>query len=251
MFVIFVFKVKVVSMNKTYFLSAILLGSLACTSAQANLAELIEYDPNVRTKAPKVMEADTGIVGYVNDKVGVLEKRTQENGDRLDRLDNEMSKLKKLEARVAELEEKLAAFNATKEAENAPTSTMSEVEKAAAEAEYNEAFDQLMASNYTNAAKRFKQFIEEYPESDLIGNAHYWHGETQFVSRKYEAALTSYIASEKAGGAKEGDALLKQAECYLELKKLKDAKAVLQDAKTRFADTDIATKATKMLSTIK
>lgn len=49
-------------------------GLLVAGQASANRAEVVEYDPNVRTQPPKVMEADVGMMGYVNDKFSRIEK---------------------------------------------------------------------------------------------------------------------------------------------------------------------------------
>lgn len=242
--------------KKNHTLVLVLSSLLLSAQAYANRAEVVEYDPSVRTQPPKVMEADTGIIGYVNDKVANIERRTEENGDRLDRIANDVDKLKQLESRVAALEAQLATLKtADRAAINGADETqkplMSAEEMEAAQHDYKQAFDQLMASNYGEAAKLFKQYVDKYPHSDQLGNAYYWYGETQFVTRKYDNALKAYVSSTEAGGPKEGDALLKQAECYIELKKVKEAKTVLEMAKQRFANTDTAKKADKLLSSLK
>lgn len=224
----------------------------------ANRAELVEYDPSVRTQPPKVMEADVGMMGFVNDKFNRLEKRGQENADRLDRLEHEFEKVKQLEAKIEALEKQITLLKATPvvaPTEGSPTQSakpsMTPAEIEQAQAAYKKAFDQLMAGKYADAAKLFKSFVEQFPGSDQLGNAYYWYGETQFVERKYESALKAYSASFAAGGPKQADALLKQGECQLELKQVKEAKVTLEDVKKRFPDSSASKQADKLLASIK
>ncbi len=229
---------------------------LAASQASANRAELVEYDPNVRSQPPKVMEADVGMMGYVNDKFNRIEKNSLENADRLDRIERDLDKLKQLEAKIESLEKQITALKTVpvvtpNESATAAKPAMSAAEIEQAQQDYKKAFDQLMAGKYAEAGKQFKAFVETYPHSDQIGNAHYWYGETQFVARKYETALAAYKASHEAGGPKQADALLKQGECYVELKKPKEAKASFEEVKKRFPDTTAAKQADKLLAGLK
>lgn len=243
-------------LSSHYGLALAISAMLVAGQASANRAEVVEYDPSVRTQPPKVMEADIGMMGYVNDKFNRIEKNSLENADRLDRIERDLDKLKQLEMKIESLEKQVAALKAApvvapNEANTAakPTVTAAEVEQA--QQAYKKAFDQLMAGKYPEAGKLFKEFVEKFPHSDQLGNAHYWHGETHFVARKYELALGAYTASVEAGGPKQADALLKQGECYMELKKLKEAKASFDEVKKRFPDSSAAKQADKFLAGLK
>jgi tol-pal system protein YbgF len=243
-------------LSSKYLLAITLSGLLIANQAMANRAEVVEYDPSVRTQPPKVMEADVGMMGYVNDKFNRLEKNSLENSDRLDRLERDLEKFKQLQTRVESLEKQVALLKAAatpspseSNATAKPVMTAAEVEQS--QQAYKKAFDQLMAGKYPEAGKLFKEFVEKYPQSDQIGNAHYWYGETQFVARKYELALVAYTASVESGGPKQADALLKQGESYLELKKQKEAKASFEEVKKRFPDSTAAKQADKLLAGMK
>lgn len=41
---------------------------------------------------------------------------------------------------------------------------------------YDEAFSALKDERYAESARRFKGFIDQYPNADLTGNAYYWPG---------------------------------------------------------------------------
>lgn len=239
------------------FVLAIAISSLLVAGqATANRAEVVDYDPNVRTQPPKVMEADVGMMGYVNDKFNRIERNSLENADRLDRIERDLDKLKQLEAKIESLEKQITALKtvpvvAPNESTSAVKPTMSAAEVEQAQQAYKKAFDQLMAGKYPEAGKLFKEFVDKYPLSDQLGNAHYWYGETQIVARKFDLALNAYTASVEASGPKQADALLKQGECYLELKKPKEAKASFDDVKKRFPDSTAAKQADKLLATLK
>ncbi len=242
-------------LSKKYVLAIAISSLLVAGYASANRAEVVEYDPSVRTQAPKVMEADVGMMGYVNDKFNRIEKNSLENADRLDRMERDLDKLKQLEARIEALEKQVTALKSApvvtpnESTAAKPSMTAAEVEQA--QQAYKKAFDQLMAGKYPEAGKLFKEFVEKYPHSDQLGNAQYWYGETQFVARKYEGALLAYSASVEAGGPKQADALLKQGECYIELRKPKEAKSSLDEVKKRFPDSTAAKQADKLLSSLK
>jgi tol-pal system protein YbgF len=243
-------------LSSKYLLTIAVSGLLIAGQVSANRAEVVEYDPSIRTQPPKVMEADVGMMGYVNDKFNRIERSSLENADRLDRLERDLAKIKQLEAKVEALEKQVAALKAApvvtpNEANAATKPTMTAAELEQAQQAYKKAFDQLMAGKYPEAGKLFKEFVEKFPHSDQLGNAYYWYGETQFVARKYEAALSAYTASVEAGGPKQADALLKQGECYIELKKLKEAKQAFEEVKKRFPDSAAAKQADKFLVSLK
>lgn len=243
-------------LSSKYVLAVAISALLMAGQASANRAEVVEYDPSVRAQPPKVMEADVGMMGYVNDKFNRIERSSLENADRLDRIERDLDKIKQLEAKIEALEKQVAALKTAplvtpNESHTMAKPTMTPAELEQAQQAYKKAFDQLMAGKYPEAGKLFKEFVEKFPHSDQLGNAHYWYGETQFVARKYDAALSAYTASVEAGGPKQADALLKQGECYIELKKPKEAKAALEEVKKRFPDSVAAKQADKLLATLK
>jgi len=226
----------------------------------AQPAQVVEYNPNVQAPVP-VQEA--GIVSYVNGKFNQVDRSIEDLGDRADRAENDLSKLKSLEARIAELEKKLAkletmavapaanAQGSSTTGDSASSAPMSAADVEASQAAYKKAFDLLMAGKYAEAGTGFKSFIEKYPTSDQLSNAHYWMGETQFINRKFDVAVKSYEQAAKLKGAKEADALVKQAQCMIELKQTTKAQEVLESVKKNFADSSAAKQADKLLASLK
>lgn len=62
------------------------------------------------------------------------------------------------------------------------------------QAAYAYAFDALKGSDYSTAIMRFKEFLRDYPQSTLAGNAEYWLGETYYLTRDLDDAAASFRA---------------------------------------------------------
>lgn len=241
-------------------------GMFISLSALAERAEVIEYNPNIPLNAPAVQPAsavpEVGMLGYVNEKFNRMERQIEDSADRMDRLERDSDRLRMLETKVQELEKKLAALSTASAATSTVTATnhdaktsatpvLSNAELEAAQEAYKKAFDQLMAGKYPEAGKLFKAYLEKYPETDQSSNAHYWLGETYFVGRKFDLAAKSFAESAKLDGPKSSDALLKEGQCHLELKKEKDAKASFDELKKRFPDSPAARQIDKVIAAFK
>ena len=50
----------------------------------------------------------------------------------------------------------------------------------------------LKDGRYAESARRFQQFIQQYPTNDLTPNAYYWLGESYYVTQNYKIALQSF-----------------------------------------------------------
>jgi tol-pal system protein YbgF len=107
---------------------------------------------------------------------------------------------------------------------------------------YNEAFAALKDGRYAESARRFQTFIDQYPDSDLTGNAYYWLGESYYVTQNYKIAqdafqtlLTRYPNSQKAP-----DALLKVGYSQYEQRQWDQAEATLNEVVQKYPDTTVA-----------
>lgn len=60
------------------------------------------------------------------------------------------------------------------------------------EAEYKAAFTNLNEGRYEEAEQQFSQFIARYGDHHLIGNAHYWLGETYYVQQRLDEAADEF-----------------------------------------------------------
>lgn len=250
-------------MKQTWLVTT-MLAIVVSQSACAERAEIVEYNPNAPTQVPATKPApEVGLFGYVNDKFHATERQMQDNADRLDRLERDLSQLKTLEVRVADLEKKLAALasqssgaaasssESEKSDSKAVKATLSAADQEAAGVLYKKGFDQLMAGKYAEAGKLFKEYVDKYPDAEQASNANYWLGESYYVGRKFDLAVKSFDAAARLNGPKAADALLKQGQCYIELKKNKEAKLALDSLKEQYPDSEAAKQAGKLLSSLK
>ena len=118
-----------------------------------------------------------------------------------------------------------------------PASTAAE-EKAA----YDQAFQSLKELRYADAAEKFQSFLDRYPSSDYSDNAQYWLGESYYVTRNYEFALTAFqdLMDRFPESPKVSDALLKMGYTYYELKQWDQARAALTQVQESYPDTTLA-----------
>jgi tol-pal system protein YbgF len=107
---------------------------------------------------------------------------------------------------------------------------------------YNHAFRLLNQTKYDKAAEAFASFIQKYPKDPLVGNAHYWHGETFYIRRDYVSAADSFRQGFESlpSGPKAPDNLLKLAMSLNALKRDKEACIVLGQVVTKFKKTSSA-----------
>ena len=110
--------------------------------------------------------------------------------------------------------------------------TASSEEKAA----YQASFDTLKEGRYKKAKASFKSFLNQYPNSIYAGNAQYWLGEANYVTRNFEQGIIEFqqVVDRYPKSAKVPDAMLKLGYTYYELKQNDEAKAILQELRKRF-----------------
>lgn len=127
---------------------------------------------------------------------------------------------------------------------------------AASEAEeqaYERAFQSLKDLNYADAAELFQSFLSGYPASEYADNAQYWLGESYYVTRNFDLALTAFndLINNYPDSGKVSDALLKIGYTYYELKQWDNARTALTRVQTDFPDTTQARLAESRLRSLR
>jgi tol-pal system protein YbgF len=130
----------------------------------------------------------------------------------------------------------------------APSVTQSE-EKAA----YQTAFDALKEGRYKKAKTELKAFLEKFPNSSYAGNAQYWLGEANYVTRNFEQGIVEFekVINKYPTSNKLPDAMLKLGYTFYELKQFPQAKEILQNLRDRYPQSTAARLATKRLDRIR
>jgi tol-pal system protein YbgF len=159
---------------------------------------------------------------------------------RVDSLTNENRRLKqqleavttenrKLVARAAELETKLTEAPPTPTAQTAPSASPKSVaartpaptpqaSTGTANAGYEEALATYRRGDYVEAEKQFEEILSRGVSPDLVGNCHYWIGQSFYDRKKYQDAIPHFqTVVDLTTSKKKPDAYLMLGNCYFSL----------------------------------
>jgi tol-pal system protein YbgF len=228
-----------------------LLAGCSLTPAEADPVQVKLDDVDRRVGQVERVVNNQSLV-ELTQRVDALQNEVRQLRGQVEELENSNTALRKQQRDLyADLESRLNAMTATPGAPAggaAPVDAMS----AAAQQAYGRAFDALKAGQYPQAIKGFQAFLVSYPRSALSDNAQYWLGEAFYVTRDYDQALAAFtrVSKEWPDSRKLPDALVKQGFALFELKRLADARSVLNDVSTRFPGTEAARLAAERLKRI-
>jgi len=98
-------------------------------------------------------------------------------------------------------------------------------------AQFEEAMAVLRATEFSRAAELYAAFLQRYPQSGYAPLALYWRGNALYAVRSYPAAIESYrlLLERFPSHPRAPEAMLAMANCQLELKDARAAKATLQE----------------------
>jgi len=124
------------------------------------------------------------------------------------------------------------------QAQSQTTAASPEDEKAA----YDQAFQALKDLRYADAAEEFQSFLTRYPNSEYSDNAQYWLGESYYVTRNYDLALTAFqdLLDRFPDSPKAPDALLKIGYTHYELEQWDSARAALTQVQEQYPDSTLS-----------
>ncbi len=127
---------------------------------------------------------------------------------------------------------------------NKPLQPMSKERK-----EYQKAFDLLKEGRYNKAKTAFKAFLIKYPSSSYAGNAQYWSGEANYVTRQFATAMKEFklVITRYPASNKVPDAMLKLGYTFYETRQMDSAKQILTELVKRFSKSTAARLAKKRL----
>ena len=95
---------------------------------------------------------------------------------------------------------------------------------------YQDAIRLLSQTDYAGAETAFQAIIDQYPEDELTGNAHFWLGEIYMKQRSYQRAAVAFARGYKAfpAGNKAADSLLKLGVAFAAMDKRAEACATFE-----------------------
>jgi len=107
---------------------------------------------------------------------------------------------------------------------------------------YQIALELLREERYDMAGKAFKEFLQAFPDSELVGNAQYWLAESYYASNQFEQALSDFqaVVDKYPRSSKVPDALLKMGFCNYSLKRWDAARVALTQVQANYPETTAA-----------
>ncbi len=117
---------------------------------------------------------------------------------------------------------------------------------------YDQGFDHLKESRYTEAINIFTQLVNQYPDGGLADDASYWIGEANYVNRQYEAAIRAFrsVVAQYPSSDRVPEALLKVGYVQYDIGDYQNAEATFNDVLRRYADHPVAISAKSRLERI-
>ncbi len=118
---------------------------------------------------------------------------------------------------------------------------------------YEAAHNLLKSDSYPKATAALQEFLQKYPNSAHVPNAHFDLGEAAFQSKDYKRALFSYqqVVNHFSQSPKAVDAYFRIADSHVELKERDAAKATLKKIVAKYPGSAAAEKARKRLASLK
>lgn len=114
--------------------------------------------------------------------------------------------------------------------------------------EYAAALQLLRQEDYDGAVQQFRNFQRSYPNSEVADDAQYWIGESYFIQKDYNRAILELNdVLRYRRGNKQPDALVRQAEAFLEIGDRTDARLILRKVINDYPRSDVIPRAKSLL----
>jgi tol-pal system protein YbgF len=112
---------------------------------------------------------------------------------------------------------------------------------------YESAYNAFKEKRYKEAREKFSAFIKRFPKDSLVGNAHFWTGETYYAEKDFENAILSYetLIKNYSRNEKIPGALLKQGLSFIEIGDKKTAKVIFDKLIEKYPESKEAEQAKK------
>lgn len=117
---------------------------------------------------------------------------------------------------------------------------------------YNTAYRDLIRGNYQLALSGFRQFVRQYPNSDLTGKAQYWIGEVFYAQGRYLNAIEEFekVVRRYRNNDKNASALLKIGYAYFNIDEIEQGKIYLEEVVQQHPDSEEANLAKGRLASL-
>ena len=150
-------------------------------------AELIRRIDRIEKKLETTREGVAGTrassdarFGELSQRLGVLEGKIEESGDRFD----------KLSMKVDNVKQRLSSADSARVASGqAPRDTTGRLDP---EDAYQAAYSDIAAGRYNLARDAFREYLKHYPNTEVSDNAQYWIGECLYATGDFQGAIEEF-----------------------------------------------------------
>ncbi len=225
------------------------VSDVTSNSSEERIAEL-ERKFESRTKAQhRQQELLDNMQNEVNELRGAIEVQNYQ-------LEKILERQRELYLEIDKRMQGMATQSATQQVVNADTSNQPDVAPVVSENE-NQAYDRavnliLKDKLYDQAIPEFEAFLQNFPNSSYVSNAHYWLGQLLFNKRDWAAAGKQFqlLIDGFPDSSKKADAMLKLGITEMERSNLARAKQLWQQVVNEFPESSSAKLADKRLKAL-
>ena len=184
-------------------------------------AELIRRVDRIEKKLETTREGVAGTrasadarFGELSQRMGVLEGKIEESGDRFTQLSQKVDNVK---------QRLTSADSARVAAGLAPRDTTGRLDP---EDAYQAAYSDIAAGRYNLARDAFREYLRHYPDTEVSDNAQYWIGECLYATGDFQGAIVEFkrVVDNYPKGDKVPAALFKTGVSQARLKQDEEAK---------------------------
>jgi tol-pal system protein YbgF len=169
-------------------------------------------------------------------------------------------RVKEIEKRLAELEERIGKLAAAQAAVPAPAGASAPLpapesprEWKSPEEMYEVAVGQVKGGNPKKGRETLSDFAAKYPDHTLLPNVLYWKGEAFYAEKDFDNAILAFqdVVDRYPGSEKAPDAMYKQGLAFLSLKDKKNAGILLDLVQKKYPKSKAAEMAKKKIMEIR
>ena len=119
--------------------------------------------------------------------------------------------------------------------------------------QFDDALAALRTGEYDKSALMFGNFLRRYPASGYVDSARFWQGNALYGKREYKEAIASFraLVSNSPDHARAPEALLSVANCQLEAKDTKGARATIGELIKTYPKSEAAQAGRERLAALK
>lgn len=201
----------------------LLLASVISTSALSSQIKKRSLDEQNRTS-------------YEYDQFDMIQKDIRSLNERIDNLTKSIDDIKSKLAISAVSESTEPRIQLAKQEEQDINKDKNDEANASEKQVYDLALSALKNRDFIDASKKFEEFINLFPSSEMLSNAHFWYAEAFYKQKIYDRSALQFLKSYKSSpkGPKAHESLIKLAYSLSELGKVKESCSIIKKFKNEF-----------------